>query len=740
MISFNKSYLFAVAAGAALLSSCSKEMDFSDPNANIKAYEKNWGDKFGEIDPNQNWNMATSKQAVISITEDALAKYTFQLFSANPLYDASARLLANYNVETDAQGKASVSFDFDVLTSATQVYAVRIDAVNRRVVKAVDITADGVKVNFGIATNITNAAKAVTRGDFDGKITSHDLPTMACPYTLAEVNNMIANAYDLKDGLNYPNPYNPTADDMYINSIADYEGGNGGLNKVIKDRNSKGANYILNTVKITTTMTPELNLEAEYGCEAGRNKIIIADGGVYTPKGRWSGVDIIVANGGTLDLTSQPIYIGENSRLIVMPGGKVIDNSTNKHQYSYSINFQGVGIYNAGTMNVPVMNLNNGTGGISALYNADGGVINSDIIVFNNSNTAITNYGKIVTNQITGNGNQGTVNNGCNLIVKDMFKVCNLNLAANSELRCKELNFQGYVTLRENSILRCDEFYANLTDISYVGKAEQAAIISTDNVKFINVGPGGFAMSGRIYFETNTIGVGGQVNVDAATNVLNEQSKNILGMSKVGEANYSIPTGDCTGQGNKPTTDPDPVPDPEAQSWVIACEDLGDAGDIDFNDVVFSVSHVSGTNTATITPLAAGGELPSTVRYNGQPVADNAEIHHLLQPNVSAGDNGHYPLLWNVPAGDPLTIVVDENFSMTNHKFSITAEGNGDSRSITMGNETGKAPMMLCLPGAWAWPKEHTQIYEAYPMFRSWVQNSNDNEWYKNFVEDKVVK
>ncbi len=740
MISFNKSYLFAVAAGAALLSSCSKEMDFSDPNANIKAYEKNWGDKFGEIDPNQNWNMATSKQAVISITEDALAKYTFQLFSANPLYDASARLLANYNVETDAQGKASVSFDFDVLTSATQVYAVRIDAVNRRVVKAADITADGVNVNFGIATNITNAAKAVTRGDFDGKITSHDLPTMACPYTLAEVNNMIANAYDLKDGLNYPNPYNPTADDMYINSIADYEGGNGGLNKVIKDRNSKGANYILNTVKITTTMTPELNLEAEYGCEAGKNKIIIADGGVYTPKERWSGVDIIVANGGTLDLTAQPIYIGENSRLIVMPGGKVIDNSTNKNQYSYSINFQGIGIYNAGTMNVPVMNLNNGTGGISALYNADGGVINSDIIVFNNSNTAITNYGKIVTNQITGNGNQGTVNNGCNLIVKDMFKVCNLNLAANSELRCKELNFQGYVTLRENSILRCDEFYANLTDISYVGKAEQAAIISTDNVKYINVGAGGFAMSGRIYFETNTIGVGGQVNVDDATNVLNEQSKNILGMSKVGEANYSIPTGDCTGQGNKPTTDPDPVPEPEAQSWVIACEDLGDAGDIDFNDVVFSVSHVSGTNTATITPLAAGGNLPSTVKYNGQPVADNAEIHHLLQPNVSAGDNGTYPLLTNVPAGDPLTIVVDENFSMTNHKFSITVEGNGDSRSITMGNETGKAPMMLCLPGAWAWPKEHTQIYEAYPMFRSWVKDSNDNEWYKNYVEDKVVK
>lgn len=740
MISFNKSYLFAVAAGAALLSSCSKEMDFSDPNANVKAYEKNWTEKFGDIDPNQNWNMATSKQAVISITEDALAKYTFQLFSANPLYDASARLLANYNVETDAQGQASVSFDFDVLTSATRVYAVRIDAVNRRVVKAADITADGVNVNFGIATNITNAAKAVTRGDFDGKITSHDLPTMACPYTLAEVNNMIANAYDLKDGLNYPNPYNPTADDMYINSIADYEGGNGGLNKVIKDRNSKGANYILNTVKITTTMTPELNLEAEYGCEAGKNKIIIADGGVYTPKERWSGVDIIVANGGTLDLTAQPIYIGENSRLIVMPGGKVIDNSTNKNQYSYSINFQGVGIYNAGTMNVPVMNLNNGTGGISALYNADGGVINSDIIVFNNSNTAITNYGKIVTNQITGNGNQGTVNNGCNLIVKDMFKVCNLNLAANSELRCKELNFQGYVTLRENSILRCDEFYANLTDISYVGKAEQAAIISTDNVKFINVGTGGFAMSGRIYFETNTIGVGGQVNVDAATNVLNEQSKNILGMSKVGEANYSIPTGDCTGQGNKPTTDPDPVPEPEAQSWVIACEDLGDAGDIDFNDVVFSVSHVSGTNTATITPLAAGGNLPSTVKYNGQPVADNAEIHHLLQPNVSAGDNGTYPLLTNVPAGDPLTIVVDENFSMTNHKFSITVEGNGDSRSITMGNETGKAPMMLCLPGAWAWPKEHTQIYDAYPMFRSWVQNSNENEWYKNYVVDKVVK
>lgn len=715
-------------AGALFLSSCSNNPDFYNPNQKTTEYAASWERQFGSIDPNQNWNVATSKKANMSIQGDALAQYTLQLFTANPLYDADAELMASYDVETDAQGKASVSFDFDILSTAKEVYAVSMDAGNRRTVKPVDVTDEGVNVTFGAAES---TAKAKTRA----AIQEHDLPTMSCPYSESEVNSMIAKSYDICQGLNYPNPYNPSAADMEISSIA-----YGQLNTLI---NAKGNGYILNTVKITGKFDKNLYI-GDYQASTGTNKIIVADGAVYSPIGTWAGVDVIVAKGGTLDLTSQnKVYLGQNSRLIVMPGGKVIDNNPGREPEpdKYSINFQGALIYNAGTMDVPVISLNNGTSSISSLYNADGGVINSDYIIFQNDQTVLTNQGHITTNYVTGNGNQGTLNNACNLVVKEEFMINYLNLGANSEIRTKKMNFQGGATLRENSILRCDNFYSNLSTFDYVGASDGAALISTKYVEFVNVGEDGryFQLNGRIYFEADDIN--GDENGSKQKTVENA-AKKALGLTKVGEANYTIPAGDCTGEGNTPQTPSKPTV--KAQTWIIACEDLGNTDDIDFNDIVFSVSHAAGQTTATVTPLAAGGTLPAYVYHDTENLG---EIHYLI--NGSQASGSRYPMLntqnGRGTAGKPITINVDADYSLAPNStsmggFMIKVEDSKEAITIT-GGQVGEAPQMILVPGNWLWPTERTSIKTAYGYFVDWSQSANSyTDWYNYPTDGKVAR
>ena len=185
--------------------------------------------------------------------------------------------------------------------------------------------------------------------------------------------------------------------------------------------------------------------------------------------------------------------------------------------------------------------------------------------------------------------------------------------------------------------------------------------------------------------------------------------------------------------------DPDPLPEPQSESWIIACEDLGNTDDIDFNDVVFSVSHTAGETTAKVTPLAAGGVLPSNIYHGGNNLG---EIHNLIngaQPNA----NGQYSMLNTGSKGTPgsaITINVPADYSVTNHGFTVKVKDQNES-IVLESAEIGTAPQMLVLPGEWAWPTERTPIGTAFPMFVDWSKAANTAiDWYKSPVEGKVVK
>lgn len=187
---------------------------------------------------------------------------------------------------------------------------------------------------------------------------------------------------------------------------------------------------------------------------------------------------------------------------------------------------------------------------------------------------------------------------------------------------------------------------------------------------------------------------------------------------------------------------PDIGEDPKENSWIIACEDLGDTDDYDFNDVVFKVTHVSGQTTATVTPLAAGGVLETWITHNSSNEYIG-ETHQLL--GAQASSTGNYPMINTskiTATGTPKTVNVGADFSITKNMggfgIMVKAKSGDTNATVISAPTTGAAPQMICVPDSWAWPTERTKIQDAYPDFAKWSANSNNIEWYKN-ADNKLV-
>lgn len=191
--------------------------------------------------------------------------------------------------------------------------------------------------------------------------------------------------------------------------------------------------------------------------------------------------------------------------------------------------------------------------------------------------------------------------------------------------------------------------------------------------------------------------------------------------------------------------DEDYIPEVETNSWIIACEDLGSVGDYDFNDAVFSVSHVGGSNTLTVTPLAAGGTYPIEVLYNDLNIggSEGTDFHKLIDSEASVSNELYSPInaYTRGTAGEPITIEgVPADYDINNHGFTVKVTKNPNEGAITItapDHKEVKAPQMLVLPGNWIWPIESKNIHSGYPQFENWTNNQDENkEWYKNPVQE----
>ncbi|MBR1668923.1 MAG: DUF4842 domain-containing protein [Bacteroidaceae bacterium] len=223
--------------------------------------------------------------------------------------------------------------------------------------------------------------------------------------------------------------------------------------------------------------------------------------------------------------------------------------------------------------------------------------------------------------------------------------------------------------------------------------------------------------------------------------------------------------------------------DPEpAASWMLACEDLGGTFDTDYNDVVLKITHISGQTTATLTPLAAGGTLASYIFHVPKSGAETCfgEIHQLFGDGSEV--SGSYKPI-NVgnsrgSEGRSVNFTVDKTWSMAAYSTdtwssnSTTNMGGFEIRTLPIGTQAptgtptlgtiinsgasripapdlGAAPYIICFPYSyvkmntpsvgkkteivWAWPQEFIHITDCYPDFQYWVTDHKTNgEWYKN--------
>lgn len=196
------------------------------------------------------------------------------------------------------------------------------------------------------------------------------------------------------------------------------------------------------------------------------------------------------------------------------------------------------------------------------------------------------------------------------------------------------------------------------------------------------------------------------------------------------------------------------------QTWIVACEDLGNTFDYDFNDMIFAVSHVKNDNPAEgnrlyVTPLAKGGTLPLRLCYNGEPIDGGKFWHEYFSASAGTvinakgdGSTARYPEAILVDANAPddyilsrttfyngrsssmggFSVEVFDGEGGSNHSYTVTPPAVGDAAS--------SVPQMILLPVTWSWPQEGVRIQEAYPQtesgeggFAAWVSNRSHTLW-----------
>lgn len=120
-------------AGVVCLMSCNNEhKDLYDPNIVVKQYEENWKKQFGEIDPNQTWNMAKQITAKVSINYGSNVDYIIKFYSGNPRdKKADIYLLGKYMMK---DGETS-TFSVDVPAGLNSVFVSCVDMEGGHVLK-----------------------------------------------------------------------------------------------------------------------------------------------------------------------------------------------------------------------------------------------------------------------------------------------------------------------------------------------------------------------------------------------------------------------------------------------------------------------------------------------------------------------------------------------------------------------------------------------------------------------------
>lgn len=218
----------------------------------------------------------------------------------------------------------------------------------------------------------------------------------------------------------------------------------------------------------------------------------------------------------------------------------------------------------------------------------------------------------------------------------------------------------------------------------------------------------------------------------------------------------------------------------------IMCEDLGgnygnSTTDIDYNDIVLDVTNKiedwGNKETVTLTLQAAGGTLPLIVTYKDGDGAQERilfETHEMFCKDYDWIDklfaggvfdyelsSVEYETMYNTqentaPAPTRTFVLYRANetiikrhmvriyqpFNIMNIGVKVYRHGLDDymfnphnssepssADWISLDNQYGEAPLMICVPSTVKWLKERHKIDDGYPDFREWVRSPSYEFW-----------
>ena len=190
---------------------------------------------------------------------------------------------------------------------------------------------------------------------------------------------------------------------------------------------------------------------------------------------------------------------------------------------------------------------------------------------------------------------------------------------------------------------------------------------------------------------------------------------------KSGKPNINIPETPCSPgfQGGNPL-------------YRVIAEDLSasEAGDFDFNDVVFDVVKAEGGVT-TLKLICAGGVLPLRVRGANQ--AEGTEIHSLFGEN-EPNANGQYKM-YNTGAGpdkDPVEFTIEGEYTTPEQIKNIIIEVQKDNAWRELTATRGKAACKILVDDTFKPVAERRNIADENQNFTNYVQGSFvDDFWWK---------
>lgn len=699
------------ASGTFFLSSCSKDSNLYDPNQKVNEYNNSWNQQFGAIDPTQNWNVATTVSATAACPTIA-GESEMRIYSDAPLEDES-NLMA---VTKLTNGAGSISFD--VKKAANHVFV-------------------SIKNSEGLFKiynyyAIVNGTVNITPSDYITPTRSGFTRAANCPVTKGETKvlpnikftfdtgvikymggwgNNILSVEEWKEfvktlangGEYYDVPFEKIYDN-YIFKGFDWSKPRAGSEISTEDRNVEIT--LLNGVaqeeavpcwtlgqgyKLFGPGTFFMEQQKYYSSE----KISLYTNGIEDLKKVEKGFSIVTEGGeikmpvvyGATQISDRLgyIYYKDGQDPLTQPH-YILMNDARPQSNIYFNNWKGQAVGN--------MELSNWSSELKSLFGKP-----KDTKIYGTS-YKLAFFGENHDQEAT-----YYFPAGYHIVFFIApYQPYNPNDYSNHSGSYTEVNYSYSLPELNKRINHLDQKDWNTTKPTYdpTRGAIKAASWTFNGQTFLGFEDGG------------------------GDEDLNDIVFWVQGQYKTPEPPITVP-------------DPDPLPEPQSESWIIACEDLGNTDDIDFNDVVFSVSHTAGETTAKVTPLAAGGVLPSNIYYGG---SNLGEIHNLIngaQPNA----NGQYPMLNTGSKGTPgsaITINVPADYSVTNHGFTVKVKDQNES-IVLESAEIGTAPQMLVLPGEWAWPTERTPIGTAFPMFVDWSKAANTAiDWYKSPVEGKVVK